>query len=93
MIALLTPEIIVQGLVLLAAVASAVTSALNRRKIQEVHLLINSRLTELVKASMAQAHAEGMAAQRIEDRIDPAVTAEAAAKVLAVAKEAIPPKP
>ena len=66
---------------------------INRKAIREVHLMISSRLSELIAASNAQARSEGITEGRAMDRVDPAVTAEAAAKVLATAREVAKPTP
>jgi hypothetical protein len=53
----------------LAGVLGAVRSFFNGRGIQEMHLSMNSRLTQLLEATRAQAHsegrAEGVAAEKI----------------------------
>ena len=66
---------------------------INRKAIREVHLMINSRLSELILASNAQARSEGVTEGRAMDKIDPAVTAQAAAKVLETAREVAKPTP
>jgi hypothetical protein len=43
----------------LAATAAVVSSLLNRKKIDEVHLSINSRMSELLKEKGIAAHAQG----------------------------------
>jgi hypothetical protein len=48
----------------LGSIAAMITSLINRAKIQEVHLSVNSRLTELLKATKAASHAEGLAEGR-----------------------------
>ena len=67
------------------AVIGGVRSFFNGRAISEVHLTMNSRLSELIAASVAQARSEGHAEGAAS--IDPAVTALAAEKVLQVAKD------
>ena len=73
----------VQGLTTLGAIVAGVVSLFNRKAIHEVHLTMNSRLTELIAASMAQARSEGHAEGAAS--IDPKVAALAAEKVLQVA--------
>ena len=61
--------------VVLAAVASivaAIGNFVNGRKINDVHVEINSRMTELIKAS----HSEGMAAERLREEARQALQAE-----------------
>ncbi len=80
-----------QAIKILTAVGviiGVVSSFLNRQKIYELHITLNSRLDELLKSSIAQARSEGMAEAREMDKIDPAVTAQAAAKVLDTAAHA-----
>jgi hypothetical protein len=36
----------------------------NQRKIQEVHVLFNSRMTELLKLTASAAHAKGVKAEK-----------------------------
>ncbi len=55
--------------------------------LQEIKLTINGRLDELLATTRALAHVEGAAAARAIDKIDPVVTATAAAAVLSVAKD------
>ena len=43
------------------ALLAFISSLLNRRKIQEVHLSVNSRLTELLEQTGKASHAEGLA--------------------------------
>ena len=71
----------------------AVLGFVNRKAIREVHLMINSRLSELIVASNAQARSEGVTEGRAMDKVDPAVTAQAAAKVLGTAREVAKPVP
>ncbi len=54
----------------LAALGACVLSWINRGKIQEVHLSINSRMDELLREAKAAAHAAGAAQQSITDRGD-----------------------
>jgi hypothetical protein len=44
----------------LVALAAFVSSLFNRKKLKQLHLEINSRLTELIKASGAEKLAEGI---------------------------------
>lgn len=50
-------------------------SAVTQGKISELHLLVNSRLTQLIEAKGAEAHAAGMAEER--DRVPVAGSTEA----------------
>lgn len=50
----------------LAALATMVGNIRNGRKLKELHVIVNSRLTELLAASKAASHAEGKAEGRIE---------------------------
>jgi hypothetical protein len=70
----------------LAAVLGAARSFFNGRGIQEMHLSMNSRLSQLIEATRAQAHAEGRAEGVASGVVDPAVAALAAEKVLATAR-------
>jgi hypothetical protein len=72
----------------IAAVIAAVRSVLNGRQNTVMHLTMNSRLTQMVEAIKEQARLEGAAEARATDKIDPIVTAVAAAKVLATAEKA-----
>jgi hypothetical protein len=72
---------------------AAMRSAKNAQSIQEVHMTMNSRLDQLLNASIAQARSEGHAQGMAESLIDPAVTAKAAADVLATARDVVPPLP
>jgi hypothetical protein len=63
-------------------------STRNEATLHEIHLTMNSRLDQLLTARVAQAHGEGMAAERLASVIDPKVTALAAASVLTTAQEA-----
>lgn len=60
-----------QGLALVGAAVGIIQSLRNRKAIQEVHFLVNSRLTELLTITKASSHAEG----RLEG-IGAAVTAQ-----------------
>lgn len=44
--------------------AAAVIALRVGRKVEEVHISLNSRLTELVKATRAEGHAEGVEQER-----------------------------
>ena len=48
----------------IAALGALITSLRNASKIQEVHLSVNSRLTELINATKIASHAEGLAEGR-----------------------------
>jgi|HubBroStandDraft_4_1064222.scaffolds.fasta_scaffold13079_4 hypothetical protein len=50
-----------QILTAIPAILAFIVSLINRNKIQEVHLSVNSRLDELLKTSIAQARIEGRA--------------------------------
>jgi hypothetical protein len=50
------------------AFSACVLSWINRGKIQEVHLSINSRMDELLKEAKAAAHAAGAAQQSVTDQ-------------------------
>ncbi len=63
----------------LTSLIAAVLSFINGRKIQEVHVALNSRLTELLTSSSDLARAQGMASGRSEGRRD---TADARNKVM-----------
>ena len=54
-----------------AAVGACVLSWVNKGKIQEVHLSINSRMDELLREAKAAAHAAGAAQQHITDQQTP----------------------
>lgn len=63
--------LITQLVTLVTAAVSVIMSYINKKKItttddkvQTLHLAVNSRLTELISASVAAAHAEGMAQGR-----------------------------
>jgi hypothetical protein len=73
----------------LSAVSGAIRTFMNSSKIQEIHMTMNSRLDQLLNASVAQARSEGHAQGIAEAVIDPAVTATAAAKVIETAKAAM----
>ena len=46
------------------AVMAAVTTLMTARAVRVVHIMMNSRLTELLAARTGEAHAEGVAAGR-----------------------------
>jgi hypothetical protein len=71
------------------AVAATFHSIVNGKAINEVHLSINSRLTELITAATAQARSEGHAEGAAS--VDPAIAALAAERVLQVAREKAAP--
>ena len=48
--------------------AGVLVSWLNGRKIQDVHTIMNSRLSELLESNRASSHAKGMADQRDLDK-------------------------
>jgi len=54
----------------LGAVGAVALGFLNRSKIQEIHLTMNSRMDQLLavstQAAMAEGHAAGMAEQKVE---------------------------
>jgi hypothetical protein len=78
---------IVIGLGINAAgvIASLLASLRNGRKIQEVHLTMNSRLDQLLDSTRKQGFSDGAEHARATDSI---ATADAAAKVLATAAAA-----
>jgi hypothetical protein len=53
---------------LIASATAAFLSLHNAIKIQEVHLSINSRMDQLLKAAEEAAHAKGAADQRSSDK-------------------------
>ncbi len=55
----------------MAALGGCTLGWLNRGKIQEVHLSINSRMDQLLKEARAAAHAAGADQQRAEDKETP----------------------
>jgi len=55
----------------LAAMGACVLSWVNKGKIQEVHLSINSRMDQLLKEARDAAHAAGASQQRNEDHESP----------------------
>ena len=74
----------ISGIAALSAMGAVLASLHNGRKIQDVHLTMNSRLDELLRATKAQAFAEGQEHQRAGDlkRVADGVLAEAAAMAL-----------
>jgi hypothetical protein len=50
----------------LVAAAALVASVLNHKKIQELHVIVNSRLTELLNETRIASHAEGKAEGKAE---------------------------
>jgi hypothetical protein len=62
-----------QGFTLLAALIAFIQSVKNSTAIREVHLSLNSRLTELIQATKVAAHAAGKAEgqqQNVNERTD-----------------------
>jgi hypothetical protein len=57
---------IAQVITAAAALGAVIISARNGRKIQEVHLSINSRMDQLLKAAEQAAHAAGAAEARLD---------------------------
>lgn len=57
------------GLTLVAALVAVVKAFQNESKITELHVSLNSRLSELLKASVAAAHAEGREAGATEQAL------------------------
>jgi len=55
----------------LAALSACALSWVNKGKIQEVHLSINSRMDELLREAKAAAHAAGAAQQSVTDHETP----------------------
>jgi hypothetical protein len=80
------PTAIGLGIAATAALSSLLASLRNGRKIQDVHLTMNSRLDALLAATRAQAFAEGVAHERAgeADRVatELLAIADAKAKVL-----------
>ena len=60
---------IAQVLTALAALGAVAASIHNSKKITEIHVLMNSRLTELLSVTRLAAHAEGAEQERA--RTDP----------------------
>ena len=58
-----------QALTALAAIFAAVISFVNSRNIKEVHLMVNSRLTQLLESSSRAAHSEGVEAGRQQEEM------------------------
>jgi hypothetical protein len=52
----------------LGSLGAVITSLINRNKITQVHMQINSRLTELLTASTAASHAQGVEQGRAEGK-------------------------
>jgi hypothetical protein len=48
----------------LVALFGLIVGLRNQRKIQEVHVLFNSRMTELLKLTASAAHAKGVKAEK-----------------------------
>jgi hypothetical protein len=65
----------------------------NAKAIEVIRVEINSRLSQLLAASISAAHGEGVAEGRALEKVDPVVVAEAAAKVLETAQHVPPPVP
>jgi hypothetical protein len=59
---------IAQLITALAALGAVIMSARNGRKIQEVHLSINSRMDELLRSARASARAAGIDEERNRDK-------------------------
>jgi hypothetical protein len=59
-----------QGLTLLAALISFIQSSRNAKAIQEVHISLNSRLSELLKETEKSSHAAGLAEGILKNQID-----------------------
>lgn len=59
-----------QALIFMTAVISAIMTFWGNQKVHELHLLINSRLDELLKAAKSLAFAEGIAKGIAEERKD-----------------------
>ena len=65
--AVLIAAIVATGPIFLG-IANIYVGWFNSRKIKEVHLSMNSRLDQLLSATKATAHAEGMADQRAQSK-------------------------
>jgi hypothetical protein len=64
-----------QGFTLLTAIVSVFQAFRNKAAIQEVHLSVNSRLTELIRVTKAASHAEGKAEGVAQQKADTDVKA------------------
>lgn len=59
---------IIQAIIALAALGALAVSIWNSTKIKEVHVLINSRLTELLELTKTSSKAEGVKEGREQPR-------------------------
>jgi CheY-specific phosphatase CheX len=66
-------RLVVDALAAVAATGAVISSLMNFRKINELHILVNSRLTELLTVTAAAARAEGHEAGRVEQIDTPPV--------------------
>jgi ACT domain-containing protein len=57
---------VIRLLTAIAAVGAAVMSIINSRRIKEVHVSINSRMDQLLRATGAASKAEGIEQERAE---------------------------
>jgi hypothetical protein len=57
--------IILQIVVAISSIIAAIGALLNRREIRNVHVEINSRMTELLKVAQRASHSEGIEAGRL----------------------------
>jgi hypothetical protein len=64
-----------QGFTLLAALVSVLQAFRNKAAIQEVHFMVNSRLTELLTATKEASHAVGKAEGVAQQKADTDVKA------------------
>jgi hypothetical protein len=53
-------ELIAQACIALAALVAAVTGIVNMFKNQSIHVMLNSRLSELLQLTKTSSHAEGV---------------------------------
>jgi len=61
-------QIVIMVVPSLAAFAAFVQGRQNNRKIEKIHITINSRFTELLKAAKETAYKEGFADGKAEDK-------------------------
>jgi hypothetical protein len=64
-------DIAIKVVTFLGVVGAFLASLKNRAAIQEVHLSLNSRLSELIEVAKTAAHAEGVAQGRAEEKHPP----------------------
>jgi hypothetical protein len=54
----------------LVALAALIQARRTRAAVNEIHLTLNSRLSQLIEATSAAAHAEGVVAGRGQERLE-----------------------